>query len=337
MALSSRVFALLFVALGLSLAAIVLGVVAVVRSEAPLGLGLWIALGALTVWTALTALTIRWIFRPYGRVQRVLFRFLEGQTVEELFALPTPLTPEMPQVLEKLSVSLDRQTQLRNAMKQAEYLALQNQINPHFLYNTLEAIRGDALLSGMQTIVDVAEALAIYFRYTISRVNQLVTLADELRNAESYFAIQKYRYGDRLDMRIQYDPEDAPLLDCHLPKLTLQPIIENAITHGLEPKVQPGLVRIRFEGTASRLLITISDNGVGVSPAELDTLLERLARTSPDYIEESYKEGGIALLNVNNRIRLLFGEQYGLTMHSTQGLGTDVIITLPRHYEGGRI
>lgn len=278
----------------------------------------------------------RKVYLPYLRVENVLERFISGRTTEELFSLPISLTPEIPQMMAKVAGALDKQRQLQNAMKQAEFLALQNQINPHFLYNTLEAIRGDALQAGLFNIVDVAEALATYFRYTISKVNRLVTLSDELRNAQSYFAIQKYRYGDRVNMQVLYAPEDERLLQARMPKLTLQPIIENAIAHGLEPKVAAGHIVIRFECTKSRLLIEISDDGVGVAPAALEALNARLGNTSPEYVSSQLdREGGIALVNVNNRLRLLFGEPYGITLDSTPGLGTDVTITLPLTFDEG--
>ncbi|MCL1795544.1 MAG: histidine kinase, partial [Clostridia bacterium] len=241
--------------------------------------------------------------------------------------------PDLPQVFTKVADAMDKQNQLKNAMKQAEFLALQNQINPHFLYNTLEAIRGDALQAGLSTIVDVTEALAMYFRYTISRVDRLVTLSDELRNAASYFAIQKYRYGERVNMDIRYAPEDAYLLGARIPKLTLQPLIENAITHGLEPKISAGHIVIQFECTQSRLLIEVSDDGVGVSPETLTELRARLLRQVSDYEGEAGPEGGIALVNVNSRLRLLFGEQFGVSLDSTQGFGTDVSITLPLTFD----
>lgn len=297
--------------------------------------GSFLTLLLLGAWLLLGFLYYRKVYKPYVRVERVMHRFLSGRTTEELFALPYALTPEMPHVLAKVGNALDRQRQLRDAMKQAEFLALQNQINPHFLYNTLEAIRGDALQAGLMNIVDVAEALATYFRYTISRASHLVTLADELRNVESYFAIQKYRYGDRVNMRTLYAQEDAHLLSARIPKLTLQPIVENAITHGLEPKVSAGHITIRFECTKSRLLIEISDDGIGVSKDTLDVLTARLSNASLDLIsEQTGHTGGIGLVNVNNRLRLLFGEQYGITLNATPGIGTDVMITLPLAFDG---
>ena len=119
--------------------------------------------------------------------------------------------------------------------RQAQYLALQNQINPHFLYNTLESIRGEALIAGLDGVADMTEALAKFFRYTITNIENLVTVQDELDNCETYFLIQKYRFGDRLQLHIDYDGEDwEDIMSCKIPKLTLQPILENSIIHGTE-------------------------------------------------------------------------------------------------------
>jgi two-component system, sensor histidine kinase YesM len=275
----------------------------------------------------------RHVLVPYLRVSAVLKRFSAGRTVEELFHLKYPLTMDLQEALHKVSGLLDRQAALRDSMKQAEYLALQNQINPHFLYNTLEAIRGDALASGMVSLAEIAEALATYFRYTISKMNRLATVEEELNNVKNYFRIQRYRYGDRMQMTLSYDKENQELLTLRIPKLTLQPIVENAVIHGLEKKVGQGLIRLTAETTQSRLLLHVSDNGVGMDREALADLTDRLTQTRFDYIDSAAeKEGGIALVNVNNRLRLLFGEQYGLNIYSEPNVGTDVEITLPLHH-----
>ena len=216
--------------------------------------------------------------------------------------------------------------------KQAQYLALQNQINPHFLYNTLEGIRGEALAAGLTNVAEMTEALATFFRYTISNVEHLVTLEDELDNIESYYIIQQYRFGERLSLTVDCGDEDREVLyNYRLPKLTLQPIVENAIFHGIERKVGKGSIRIKVEATEMRLIITVSDDGLGIEPERLRELTEKLGKPAFDYVKpDGEKKGGIAIVNVNNRIRLLFGEEYGINIFSTVGIGTDVEINLPR-------
>ena len=215
--------------------------------------------------------------------------------------------------------------------RQAQYLALQNQINPHFLYNTLEGIRSEALIANLTTVADMTEALGNFFRYTISNMDHLVFLEDELINVENYYLIQQYRFGEKINLNIIYDKDDKEtLLKYQLPKLTLQPIVENAIYHGIERKLDNGTITIKIEATKKRLIITISDDGLGMSKQQLDELLSKLNTDYFEYISQVDEEkGGIAIVNVNNRIKLLFGETYGINIFSTAGVGTDVEITLP--------
>ena len=221
----------------------------------------------------------------------------------------------------------------RSKIKEKEYemRALQAQINPHFLYNTLEGIRSEAVAGGLNVVADMTEYLAKFFRYTISKVENLVSVTEELENIETYFAIQQFRFGDRL--RLEIDDPEPGIQNCQIPKLTMQPLVENAIIHGLERKIGIGVVSVRLTLTEKRLIVRISDNGVGMEPETLHQLQKELCRTAYDYID-SGRGTGIALLNVNNRIRLLFGEQYGITICSTPGLGTDVTVTLPAKHEG---
>ena len=233
-----------------------------------------------------------------------------------------------------LNEMIDKDHLINVSKKQAEYLALQNQINPHFLYNTLEGIRGEALLAGLDSVAEMTEALATFFRYTISQVEHLVTLEDELANIENYYYIQQFRFGDKLALHIGYDHEDEQeqldTLRLRLPKLTLQPIVENSIYHGIERKVGKGNLKIRISVSDTRLRIRISDDGMGMPEETLKQLNEKLRRlTLDDVQEESGKRGGIALVNVNNRIKLLFGEEYGLSIYSWEGAGTDVLVILP--------
>ena len=303
-------------------------------------IGLFVAERALTpvallimAFCAATALMAfiysRYVIAPYLKMERTIRSFNMGLTVDELFRMKTHLSAASRAMLDRFSQMLDRQAALATSKKQAEYLALQNQINPHFLYNTLEAIRGDALAGGLPAIAETTEALATYFRYTISKVEHLVTVGEELKNVGDYLLIQQYRYGDRIGMRVELGDEGAEISKCRLPKLTLQPIVENAIIHGLEPKVGFGLIRISMERTNSRLIIRIADNGVGMGEEAVDALSRRLEQMDTDYIEDDPRKGGIALVNVNNRIKLLFGEQYGLAIFSSPAIGTDVEITLP--------
>lgn len=220
--------------------------------------------------------------------------------------------------------------------KQTELTALQSQINPHFLYNTLDTIRGQAMCDDNFEVANMIETLACFFRYSISRKGNMVTLRDELNNIHNYMRIQQYRFHHRFSMEIIVDDEDAPAYDFYVPRLILQPIVENAILHGLEEKRENAQVIIEVSA-ADDLIITISDNGKGMSLKELDELNERIhleqSLTASD--EEKKRGSGIALPNINKRIQLLFGDRYGLNIYSSEGCGTDVELLLPikRHAE----
>jgi two-component system sensor histidine kinase YesM len=293
---------------------------------------LWVALGGTIAFAAILYGMYYTILKPYAETKKMLDLFITGYTVEGLYNMRFSFTPEMEQALLKLKGFINTNEILRVSKRQAQFLALQNQINPHFLYNTLEGIRGEALGAGLDNVAEMTEALARFFRYTISNLDNFVLLEDELANIENYFFIQQYRFGSRLKLVIEYDdPQDSSsILRYKLPKLTLQPIVENAIIHGIERKVGAGTVRIKLERTQTRLLITISDDGVGMDEFRLQELNEKLNNSSFDYIKpDSEQKGGIAVVNVNRRIQLLFGEEYGICIYSTQGVGTDVEITLP--------
>lgn len=282
----------------------------------------------------ITGISIYFIRRklilPYMEC-RILFRhFIHKETYRELMDNDYQIFEEQKEVLNRFDYLLDKKNAIRVSTKQAELLALQNQINPHFLYNTLEAIRGDALCAGLESIADTTEALSTFFRYTITETGNLVSLEDELENVENYFKIQKYRFGEKLSMEIHFSENDRSGLQWKLPKLTLQPIVENAIFHGLESKAEGGKVSIYVETTRKKLLISVRDNGVGISEENLEKLNHKLEHISVSYVsEKGNKRGGIALENVCRRIKLLFGEEYGLHVYSVVGFGTHVQVSIP--------
>lgn len=222
--------------------------------------------------------------------------------------------------------STDRSRQIKILKKQAQYLALQNQINPHFLYNTLECIRSEAIINKITTVAKMTETLATFFRYTISDLDKLVPVSAELDNINNYYTIQHYRFGNRLSLKIDMEGDNNRILGLYVPKLTLQPVVENAVFHGIEKKAGAGEVIIHFILTQQRLLIQVSDNGIGMKPHILNSLNDRLARNIPSRDTE---KGGIAVSNINERIKLLFGDTYGIYFRSIPGEGTDVNITLP--------
>lgn len=277
------------------------------------------------------------VFREPMRYQEICSRFIQGKTYQEFIDNIGALAPGLDGAIERLDELLDRQRVIQLSTKQAEFLALQNQINPHFLYNTLDAIRGDALCVGAENIADITEALSTFFRYTITDTKNLVTLQQELDNVDNYFKIQKYRFGEKLSLTVNMKDDEETLMQMRCPKLFLQPIVENAIFHGIEKKSENGQISIDIEIVDDTLHVDISDNGLGMEEQKLVQLNEQLRRASVGYImeDDKRKKGGIALKNVCRRIKLLFGEDYGLHVSSILGLGTKVEIVLPAAWKNG--
>ena len=278
----------------------------------------------------LCLMIIRQVVLPYKKIENNMTLFLKGYTIDGLQDSEIALTKEVDRIFSELIQLLKSEQMLNENKRQAQYLALQNQINPHFLYNTLESIRSEAMEAGMESVVCMTEALAHFFRYTISNMENMVTLEEELDNINTYFLIQKYRFEERIGLTIEYDEEEHDLLNhCLIPKLTLQPVVENSIIHGIERKMGFSTVRIVLRCTEKRLIIQVSDDGIGMQPEALDDLNRKLNQSLFESLHNKKKKGGIALVNVNNRIHLIFGEEYGMTVYSTPGVGTDVMIELP--------
>ena len=266
--------------------------------------------------------------RRYSHLTR---RFRDGEIYQDYIRGIDGLFPYLKEDIDRLDALIDRQDIMQLSTKQAEFLALQNQINPHFLYNTLDSIRGDALAAGAQSIADITEALSTFFRYTITETRNLVTIGEELENVHNYFVIQQYRFGDKLTMVVDIKDNRDEILRMQCPKLFLQPIIENAIFHGLERRKDDGLLTISIEQADEDLHVDISDNGAGIPAEQLYALNKSLSRVSVGAImeEPNGKKGGIALKNVCRRIKLLFGERYGIHISSIVGIGTKVEVVLP--------
>lgn len=199
---------------------------------------------------------------------------------------------------------------------------LEYQINPHFLYNTLDSINWMAQKSGQNDISEMVTALARFFRVGLSKGKEFIKIQDELQHAESYLIINKIRFKDWFEYKFSINRE---ILQYKTIKLILQPIIENAIKHGMDKNKKNGLIEIKGSLEKDKVILTVSDNGKGIEENDLSTLQKLLESTSS---VEDYG-GGIGLINVNQRIKLNFGAEYGLTIDSRVGYGTTVSIRIP--------
>ena len=206
-------------------------------------------------------------------------------------------------------------------LRKAELRALQAQINPHFLYNTLDAIGWLCEEERTQDAVEMVNALAKLFRISISKGHEIIPVEKELEHARSYLKIEKFRYKQ---FAYSFDV-DEDCLNYYCNKITLQPIIENAIYHGLDRMVDEGEIRIGVHSRGDNLVFTVEDNGIGMTKEQCREILEGSAGDKT----------GIGIRNVNNRIKIYFGEQYGIQIDSELDEGTTVTIIMPKIGEGG--
>lgn len=210
---------------------------------------------------------------------------------------------------------------------EAEIRALQAQINPHFLYNTLNSVKWIASMQRSDKIVEMTEALISMLRYTARADKGLVPVREELEHIRHYLVIQKVRYFNRIEVHVEV--EDDSLLDQEIPKLSIQPLVENAIFHGIANQ-KDGVLTLEVRGIGKeQLRITVRDNGAGMSGEAASRLRERLAGSDA--------EGGIGICNVHQRIRRVFGEPYGVSFRSAEGEGAEFTLIFPyRPNEGGK-
>lgn len=209
--------------------------------------------------------------------------------------------------------------------KEAELKALQAQINPHFLFNTLESINWMALLKDAPEISEMVTALSTLMEASIGKGTSLVSLTDEIEHAQSYVLIMKNRYGERLEFTTSLD---EAMMKVKIPKLTLQPIIENAIYHGIDKVRKGGKISLTVEQRSENCLIIVEDNGKGMSHKDANRLNTMFRAYNDDYLSNEGKNS-IGLINVNHRIKLYCGDDYGIEVKSWFEHGTKVIISVP--------
>lgn len=213
-------------------------------------------------------------------------------------------------------------------IKETQFKALQAQINPHFLYNTLESINWLAKVNGQKQISEMVEALGHLLRSSISLKDALVTLGEEIRIVRNYLTIQKFRFEGRLNFDIRIDER---LHSCPIPKLTLQPLVENAIHYALEPMIKPCSIRIyalEQPDRPERLTLAVEDNGPGMEKELLEQVRSGEART---------RGQGIGLKNIQERLAIAFGEAFGLRLESSPGAGTKVFVDIPLETREGHV
>ena len=230
------------------------------------------------------------------------------------------LSDSLNTMIDKIDELLEQVKKEQIRLRKAEFELLQSQINPHFLYNTLDAIVWLAEAGEQKKVVSMVGSLSDFFRTSLNQGKDIITIKEELQHSRSYLEIQQMRYQDILNYEIHVPEELHRYL---IPKITIQPLVENALYHGIKNK--RGLGRIVISGRKEEdfLILQIEDNGIGMRKERLDQVKEGMNQKIPT------EKDIYGLYNVNERIRLNFGEKYGLSIESTYGEGTVVSIILP--------
>ena len=245
------------------------------------------------------------------------YTYTQVRGTEELMML----SDSFDHMVRRIQKLMEQVRQEEITLRKTELKALQAQINPHFLYNTLDAIAWLCEEGRNKDAEDMVTSLAKLFRISISKGHELITIEKEIQHAQSYLRIEKFRYKNQFTYRFDVDEECLGYL-CN--KITLQPIIENAIYHGLNRMVDEGEITIRIREDGDDIILSVEDNGIGMTEEQCQEILRK----------EPGDRTGIGIKNVNDRIKIYFGEEYGLTITSELDEGTCVDIRMPKVEKG---
>ncbi|MBR2571193.1 MAG: sensor histidine kinase [Clostridia bacterium] len=265
---------------------------------------------------------VRRITTPIRALSKKAERFgaenYQGAPVETVIEELQTLDRNFDKMAARINSLIDKQRQDQQSLHRAELELLQAQINPHFLYNTLDSIVILAESHREKDVVNMVTSLSTFFRNSLSRGEDIISLRSEIAQAKSYLEIQQIRYSDILEWSVSVSED---ILDRMVPKLILQPLIENALYHGIKNRRGRGKIEITGEEKDGGIQIRVRDNGAGIAP-------EQLIQLQKGVYQEHHS--GLGLKNVHQRVRLYCGEPYGLYFESEQGSGTAVTVFLPK-------
>ena len=230
------------------------------------------------------------------------------------------------QVSQSITALMDKRIEDEKQKQDMEYRMLQNQINPHFIYNALNSIKWMAAIQRAPGIEEMVTALSRLLKSVSKGNERLVPLYEEFALLNDYFTIEQYRYGGTITLDVDYIEDEALARECLIPRFTLQPLVENAIFHGIEPKGRAGEIRLTVtrERDSGDVLLRLHDDGVGMTAEQA---AKALSEPSPE--EAAAKFRHVGMWNVHRRLQYIFGEAYGLSIESTPGAGTTVTVRLP--------
>ncbi len=262
------------------------------------------------------------LFKPFDELIYRMSRVSTGD-METRISLPT-YGPDFQQVSQGFNIMVEHIDELmkkiyeeQRQLKEIEFKALQSQINPHFLYNTLESIHWQALLCGHHEISTMVKALAGFYRISLSKGEAIIPLKNEAEHVDNYMTIQEIRYKEKMESYIDI-PEE--FYDVKIPKMTLQPLVENAIYHGLRGREAKGFIKITAERDGDDIIVKTIDNGTGMTAEQISRLNQTLEDNDPSV--------GYGVRNVHQRIKLFLGSPYGLYYESNEYGGVTVNVRL---------
>ncbi len=236
------------------------------------------------------------------------------------------LSASFNKMISEIDVLMKNMIEKETEKTNAQLKALQAQINPHFLYNTLEVVRSIALENKVKSIAEISKSLSGIFRYSISKEKDIVTVGEEIEHIRNYLKIQHYRFGDKLEALIDIG-EDA--MKCKIPRFIIQPLVENSIFHGIETKLGKGTIRISASRSEGVLDIWVSDNGTGIPADKLESIKHALNEYGLEALKDNNSSLGIGVLNVNMRLKLLYGDKCHFEIKSIPYVETTVHIQIP--------
>ncbi|AEI45492.1 cache domain-containing sensor histidine kinase [Paenibacillus mucilaginosus] len=290
----------------------------------------WLMLGALVFVLLLSAFMSAKISQPIRRLERSMSKVEQGVFdihiqeggEDEVGRLSRRFNLMVARIRELMEQSVKEQ----EAKRKSELEVLQSQINPHFLYNTLNSVVRLAGSGKSEEVIRMITSLSKFFRISLSKGKSVITVQEELEHVRNYLIIQTMRYKNKFRFEIECEDE---VKDCPTVKLILQPVVENAIYHGIEMMVDEGFIRIRAERAGDRVRITVADDGLGMPPEKVKGLLQAEAPENGGPGPGSSSGSGVGIRNVHERIRLMYGEEYGLEIESRLEEGTTVTLWIP--------
>ncbi|MGN8647441.1 cache domain-containing sensor histidine kinase [Gracilibacillus sp. HCP3S3_G5_1] len=304
--------------------------------------GFVVIIGALTVSICLIGIFIRSFHKRIQQLRETMYQVAKGNfqvkkeikghdEISEVYQDLATTSRSVQKIIDEVYIHKIREETWKRKQKEMDFKMLASQINPHFLYNTLEMIRMKAILNNDPEVSKIVKMLSKMMRSALERTDRPVPITEEIELMNHYLEIQQLRFGEKFSYQLQVEES---VKDYYIFPLLIQPIVENAIIHGLEPKEDKGFIKITMEEEDQYIQVEVKDNGVGIAKNNINEIRERLD-------DEDYHSDGqrIGLHNVHQRLRLYYGDKYGLELDSIEGLGTTMSLKIPKikneQYEKG--